>query len=37
MEVLSHSEIGVTIDTYAHVLAQLCEDAADVIDRVLGA
>jgi len=37
MEVLGHSEIGVTMNTYRHVLAQLREDAADAIDRVLGA
>jgi hypothetical protein len=36
MEVLGHSEIGVTMNTYTHVLAQLREDAADAIDRVLG-
>jgi integrase len=35
MEVLGHSEIGVTMNTYTHVLAQLREDAADAIDRVL--
>ena len=37
MEVPGHSEIGVTMNTYTHVLAQLREDAADAIDRVLGA
>jgi integrase len=37
MEVVGHSEIGVTMNTYTHVLAQLREDAADAIDRVLGA
>jgi integrase len=37
MEVLGHSEIGVTMNTYTHALAQLREDAADAIDRVLGA
>jgi integrase len=37
MEVLGHSEIGVTMNTYTHVLAQLREDAADAIDSVLGA
>jgi integrase len=36
MEVLGHSEIGVTMNTYTHVLAQLREDAADAIDRLLG-
>jgi hypothetical protein len=28
MEALRHSEIGVTMNTYTHVLAQLREDAA---------
>jgi hypothetical protein len=37
MEVLGHSEIGVTMNAYTHVLVQLREDAADAIDRVLGA
>jgi integrase len=36
MEVLGHSEIGVTMNTYTHVVAQLREDAADAIDRLLG-
>jgi integrase len=37
MEVLGHSEIGVTMNTYAHVLPQLREDAADAIDELFGA
>jgi integrase len=37
MEVLGYSEIGVTMNTYTQVLTQLREDAADAIDRVLGA
>ncbi len=37
MEVLGHSEIGVTMDTYAHVLPQLREEAADAIDELFGA
>jgi integrase len=37
MGVLGHSEIGLTMNTYTHVLAQLREDAADAIDRILGA
>lgn len=37
MEVLGHSEIGVTMNTYAHVLPQLREEAADAIDELLGA
>jgi integrase len=36
MEVLGHSEIGVTMNTYAHVLPQLREEAADAIDELLG-
>ena len=36
MDVLGHSEIGVTMNTYTHVLMQLREDAADAIDGVLG-
>jgi integrase len=36
IEVLGHSEISVTMNTYTHVLAQLREDTADRIDRVLG-
>ena len=35
MDVLGHSEIGVTMNTYTHVLMQLREDAADAIDGVL--
>jgi integrase len=34
MEVLGHSEIGVTMNTYAHVLPQLREEAADAIDEL---
>ncbi len=37
MEVLGHSEIGVTMNTYAHVLPQLREEAADAIDQLFGA
>jgi integrase len=37
MEVLGHSEIGVTMNTYAHVLPQLREEAADAIDELFGA
>ena len=36
MDVLGHSEIGVTMSTYTHVLMKLREDAADAIDGVLG-
>jgi integrase len=37
MDVLGHSEIGVTMNTYAHVLPQLREEAADAIDELFGA
>jgi integrase len=36
MELLGHSEIGVTMNTYAHVLPQLREEAADAIDELFG-
>jgi len=32
MEVLGHVEIGVTMNTYAHVLPVLRQEAADAID-----
>lgn len=37
MEVLGHGEIGVTINTYAHVLPQLRQEAADAMDELFGA
>jgi len=37
MDVLGHSEIGVTLNTYAHVLPHLREEAADAIDELFGA
>jgi integrase len=37
MDVLGHSEIGVTMNTYVHVLPQLREEAADAIDDRFGA
>lgn len=37
MEVLGHSEIGVTMNTYAHVLPELRQEAADAIDDLFGA
>ena len=37
MEVLGHAEIGVTMNTYAHVLPQLRQEAADAIDELFGA
>ena len=36
MDVLGHSAIGVTMNTYAHVVMQLRKDAADAIDGALG-
>ena len=35
MEMLGHSEISMTMNTYTHVLALLRHDAADAIDKVL--
>jgi integrase len=37
MEVLGHSEIGVTMNTYTHVLPALRQEAADAIDELFGA
>jgi hypothetical protein len=37
MGVLGHGEIGVTMNTYAHVLPQLWQEAADAIDELFGA
>jgi integrase len=37
MEVLGHPEIGVTMNTYAHVLPVLRQEAADAIDELFGA
>ena len=36
MEVLGHSGISVTMNTYAHVLPALRQDAADAIDERAG-
>jgi integrase len=35
METLGHSQIGLTLNTYAHVVPSLQRDAADVMDRLL--
>jgi integrase len=35
MEILGHSQISLTLDTYAHVVPELREDAASRMDRVL--
>ncbi len=37
MEVLRHSEIGVTMNTYTHVMPELRQEAADAIDDLFGA
>jgi integrase len=37
MEVLGHSGISVTMNTYAHVLPVLRQEAADAIDELFGA
>jgi integrase len=36
MEVLGHSGISVTMNTYAHVLPALRQEAADAIDELFG-
>ena len=36
METLGHSQIGITMNTYAHVLPAMQRDAADLMDAVLG-
>ncbi len=35
MELLGHSQIGVTADTYAHVVPELMRDAAHRMEDVL--
>jgi len=35
METLGHSQIGLTLNTYSHVVPSLQRDAADVMDRLL--
>jgi integrase len=37
MEVLGHSGISATMNTYAHVLPALRQEAADAIDELFGA
>jgi len=37
MEVLGHSQISITMDTYAHVMPAMLRDAADAMDSALGA
>jgi integrase len=35
MEILGHSQISLTMNTYAHVLPELQREAANAIDRAL--
>ncbi len=35
METLGHSIIGMTMNTYAHVIPALQQDAADLMDAIL--
>jgi integrase len=35
METLGHSQVGLTLNTYAHVLPSLRRDAAEIMDRLL--
>jgi integrase len=36
MEALRHAEIGVTLNTYSHVLPVLRQEAADALDELSG-
>ena len=36
MEVLGHSQLGITVNLYSHVMPSALREAADAIDRVLG-
>jgi len=35
MELLGHSQIGVTMNTYSHVVPALRKEAADQMDEIL--
>jgi integrase len=35
MEVLGHSQIGITMNTYAHVIPELRRDAAERMETLL--
>lgn len=35
MDLLGHSEIRLTMDTYAHVMPHMLSDAADQMEKVL--
>ncbi len=36
MEILGHSQISLTMNTYAHVMPELNREAAEAMDRALG-
>jgi integrase len=36
MEILGHSTIKLTMDTYSHVMPELLADAADQLDTLFG-
>jgi integrase len=36
MDVLGHSQLGITMNLYSHVMPSALRDAADAIDRALG-
>jgi integrase len=35
MEILGHSQIGITLNLYSHVMPELLRDAAQKIDAIL--
>jgi integrase len=35
MEILGHSQINLTMNTYAHVMPQMKRETADIIDNLL--
>jgi integrase len=35
MEVLGHSDVGMTLNTYSHAIPQLRQEAADRMDEIL--
>ena len=37
MEILGHSNIGITMNTYNHVMPQAQRDAANLMDAILSA
>ena len=36
MAVLGHSQLGITMSLYSHVVPSALREAADAIDRILG-